>query len=184
MKLEIAIFGNPALRRKAEKITEFGPELQELVDDMLETMHENRGLGLAAEQVGREVSLCIIDVPVECDMDEETGERQNPDVDMPVVMVNPEIVEKIGRETMIEGCLSFPELFVPITRAREVAVVFQDAAGDEKKIRTSGLVARAVQHEIDHLDGVLIADRMSPVKKVSMSGQLKRLKKQGKDQEL
>jgi peptide deformylase len=184
MKLEIAIYGNPALRQKAELITEFGPELHELVDDMLETMYENRGLGLAAEQVGMDVSLCLIDVPVECDMDEETGMRQNPDVAMPMVMVNPEIVEKIGRETMNEGCLSFPELFVPITRAREVAVVFKDADGKEQKVSVTGLVSRAVQHEIDHLDGILIADRMSPVKKVSMAGQLRRLKKEGKGQEL
>ena len=114
---------------------------------MLDTLHENRGLGLAAEQVGRSESVCIVDVPEDCDVDEETGERQNPDVVMPVIMVNPEITEKDGSETMNEGCLSFPELFAPITRAREVVVSFQDPQGNPCTQRFSGLAGRAAGQE-------------------------------------
>ncbi len=152
--------------------------LRSLADNMVETMHAEEGIGLAAQQVGERVALCVVDVPASGDT-LDGGTRLNPDVAMPMVLFNPEIVEfSNDTEVYEEGCLSFPEIRVPVTRPAEVQVRWTDRDGVRREQHLYGLVARCVQHEMDHLNGVLICDRMSAVKKISMSGRLKRMKRE------
>ena len=180
MSLPICTYGNPILRKKAEEVREVTDALRELAKEMLETMYAERGVGLAAEQVGRSESLFVIDIPPDSDMDEQE-QRENPDVEMPLVCINPEILAhsddiQIGPE----GCLSFPDIFADVERWYEVDAEYTDLEGCRKKVHAKGLLARAIQHELDHLNGVLLVDRMSPVKKVTLGGKLKRLVKQNK----
>lgn len=177
MSFEIVTFGDPVLRVRAESVPRVTVEYKRLVDGMMETMHAAEGLGLAAQQVGRTVSVCVVDIPVALDVEEEGGPRLNPDVEMPLIMFNPKIVTR-GRELARrdEGCLSFPGIHTGVQRAAEVDVTFVDWKGIVRTLHCRGLLARAVQHELDHLDGVLLVDRMSPVKKISMAGKLKRLR--------
>lgn len=179
MKLKIRTFGDPVLRCRAEPVAAVTDALRRLADDMLETMYAARGLGLAAQQVGETCALCVIDIPAAMDVDEEGGPRLNPDIALPLVLFNPEIrAESAEKVACDEGCLSFPEIHAPVRRAREVTVRFLDREGQSREVTVRGLMARAVQHEGDHLAGVLLVDRMSPVKKISLAGQLKRLKKE------
>jgi len=168
------------LRKKAVVIPEITGEIHELVKDMFETMNAERGVGLAAEQVGRSEALCIIDVPEDSDFDED-GQRENPDTRMPLTLINPKIT---GHTDMVqvgqEGCLSFPEIYANVERWYEVDAEYTDLEGHLQKIHAKGLLARAIQHELDHLDGILLVDRMSHVKKVALNGKLKRLIKKTK----
>lgn len=180
MSLLICTYGNPILRKKAEEVGEITNELRELVKEMLETMYVERGVGLAAEQVGRSERMFIIDIPSDSDMD-ENEQRENPDIEMPLVCINPEVI-KHSDDIQIgpEGCLSFPDIFVDVERWFEVDAEYTDLDGKRHKIHTKGLLARAIQHELDHLNGILLVDRMSPVKKVTLGGKLKRLVKETK----
>jgi peptide deformylase len=166
--MNIETYGSQALREKATEVTEVDASIRDLADEMLKTMYANRGLGLAAEQVGRTESMCVIDVP---------REHLEDDVTMPLVLINPRIESMDGEVTAQEGCLSFPEIYVNIRRAMTVEVSYHDLDMQRRTLTVTGLLARAVQHEIDHLNGVLLVDRMSPVQRVSMAGKLKRLKR-------
>ncbi len=178
MKLLLRFYGDPVLRQKAAPVAAVDDRLRKLADDMIETMHAEEGIGLAAQQVGETVALCVVDVPASGDTDED-GARLNPDTAMPMVLFNPQIVESSDdTEVYEEGCLSFPEIRVPVTRPSEVVVRWTDRDGAKREQRLCGLVARCVQHEMDHLAGVLICDRMSAVKKISLSGKLKRMKRE------
>lgn len=180
MTYKITTYGNPVLRQTATVIPEVNDEVRKLADDMLETMYAEHGLGLAAEQVGATVSLCVIDVPPAADVD-ENGARENPDVAMPLVLINPEITERSDMLiTGQEGCLSFPGIYANVSRCETVSVKFLDRNSTPVELKVKGLLARAVQHELDHLSGVLFSDRMSPVKKVALTGKLKRLAKETK----
>lgn len=150
MKFNIRTKEDPVLREKNKKIKDpLDKEIQELVSSMLETMRESNGVGLAAPQVGKNLRLCVI---------EEGGETY--------ILINPQITAfsktKICEE---EGCLSFPGEFFQITRSEEVKVRFVDENGISRKIKAGGLLGRAFQHEIDHLDGVLITDRLKKNRK-------------------
>lgn len=178
MTHSLAIYGNPALRKKAEPVGEVTAEIRQLAQDLLETMYANKGLGLAAEQVGRTEAMCVIDVPP---MESEDGEivNDNPDVSMPLVLIDPVIVDMRGTQNGAEGCLSFPEIYATVERAEEVTVEFTNLEGLRQSLDAKGLLARAIQHELDHLAGVLLVDRMSAVKRVAVSGRLKRLRRTG-----
>ena len=177
MKFEILTYGQPILRVKATPVERVTPELRQMAAAMLETMYGAAGIGLAAQQVGRAIALCVIDVPPELDAQEEGGPRLNPDVRMPLIMFNPQITKRSKAGIRIdEGCLSFPGIHVAVERAAEVTVAFTDVNGAPQTVETRGLLARAVQHEMDHLSGVLLVDRMSPIKKISLAGELRRLK--------
>ena len=171
---EVLVLGTPVLREKAKKVTKIDECIKQLVDDMLVTMRARSGVGLAAQQVGETVAVCVIDTSSKGQAD---GETEAVDVPMPLVMINPEISETVGTAVCEEGCLSLPEIFVNISRAVELTAAFQDLAGKRQSIRAKGLLARAVQHELDHLNGILLVDRMSAIKKISLSGRLKKLKK-------
>lgn len=176
MRLKIREYGDPVLREKATRVESVDDRIRELADDMIETMHVSDGIGLAAEQVGERVALCVVDVPDRADTTEE-GKRLNPDVQMPLVLINPEIVSA-SRKTDVyeEGCLSFPDIRANVERPYEVIVRYTDREGRAVEQTLRALVGRCVQHEMDHLNGILICDRMSAVKKVALSGRLKRLR--------
>lgn len=180
MSLPICTYGNPVLRKKAVEVKEITGEIHELAKDMLETMYEEHGVGLAAEQVGSTHRIFVIDIPADSDM-EDDGTRENPDVAMPLVLINPQVT---GHTEDIqvgpEGCLSFPDIFANVERWYEVDAEYTDLEGKVRQVHAKGLLARAIQHELDHLDGILLVDRMSSVKKVALSGKLKRLVKETK----
>jgi len=180
LSCELLLFGRDELRRKAVPVGDIDDDVRRLARDMLDTMYAENGLGLAAEQVGRTEAMFVVDVPPRHDVGPETSERVNPDADMPIVAVNPSLSDPEGTETREEGCLSFPEIYVPIERAEEVTLSFTDLDGRAESVRAKGLLARAIQHEMDHLDGVLLVDRMTPVQRVAVAGKLKRLRKASK----
>lgn len=177
MKYDVVIFGKEVLRAKAQPVGEVTDEVKKLAADMLETMYAASGVGLAAEQVGRTERMCVIDVPADAENKEYV--EFNKAVAMPLVMVDP-VIKELSKATQrgSEGCLSFPEIYAQITRANEVAVEYTGLDGVRHTARARGLLARAIQHECDHLDGVLLVDRMSVVQRISVGGKLKRL--QGK----
>jgi len=182
MKLELQLYGSSALRCKARPVAEVTQSVRRLVADMLDTMHMEKGIGLAAEQVGSDLAVCVVDVPEEYDRS-PAGGRLNPDLKMPLVLINPRIVEASPqRVTAEEGCLSFPGIYLPISRPEEVTVSFLDRNGHARQVHCRGLVSRAVQHEMDHLAGILIVDRVSPWRRVRILHRLLRLKRRGKRQ--
>ena len=175
MIYQVVTFGHDVLRQKAVPVAEITEEIRQLVADMLESMYAAKGLGLAAEQVGHTESVCVIDVPSE--VEKEACREENAAVPMPLVMINPEILAKEGTQRNEEGCLSFPDIGAPITRADKVTVTYTDLGGARQTVTARGLLSRAIQHETDHLSGVLLVDKMSPMQKMSVAGQLKRLQK-------
>jgi len=180
---DITIYGNEALRRKAQAVPTVDDRVRKLAQDMLETMYAGKGLGLAAEQIGRDEHICVIDIPPLPDGEGAgAASERNSKVTMPLVLVNADIVERDGRQNGQEGCLSFPEVYVNVERAERIKVTYTSLENEETTIEADGLLARAIQHELDHLNGVLLVDHMSPVQKVGVAGKLKRLKKQGKAQ--
>ena len=180
---DIMLYGNPVLREKAVPVANIDDGIRQLVGEMLETMYANNGVGLAAQQVGRNERMCVVDVsPVREPDDEHNPADADDGVPMPLVMINPRMVDQGGEQTGDEGCLSFPEISFPIKRAAELTAVFTDADGNEQTVRCTGLLARAIQHELDHLNGVLLVDRMSAAQKIAVAGRLKRLRKRGRFQ--
>ena len=163
-------FGNSALREKSKVVDVVDDDIRKLTEDMLITMHEADGVGLATEQIGRNEALCIIDVPKEYACD----------VEMPLVLINPEILEADGELYEQEGCLSFPNIYIKLHRSKNVTASYTDLAGNRQTIKATGLLSRAIQHELDHLNGILLVDHMSPVQKVANAGKLKRMKRAAK----
>ena len=174
MVQKIVCYGEEPLRAKAVPVTKITPEIRQLVADMVETMKAARGVGLAAEQVGRQEAVCVIDVPADAEKPECAA--FNAPVAMPLIMLNPEVSEPRGKQRDEEGCLSFPEISVPVTRASQVTATYTDLDGARRTITVQGLLARAIQHECDHLHGVLLVDRMSTLQRMSVAGQLRRLR--------
>ena len=178
MKYAICKYGHPVLREKATPVSEFGPELEALASDMFETMYAARGIGLAAQQIGRTEHICVIDIPPDGDLSPE-GLPMNPEICMPLTLVNTEIVDSSQSVSPFEeGCLSFPDILGAVTRPEEVRVRHQNLAGEVVEWTARGLLARAVQHELDHLNGILFIDHMSQVRRMALAGRLKRLKKE------
>jgi len=164
MILEVVKYGHPALRQKGERIEKVTPEIKILVADMFETMHTNHGIGLAAQQVGKALQLAVFDVREVKDRPswlELDGKPADVNEFMPLVLINPEIKPGGEPATGGEGCLSFPEIFAEITRPESVDVKALNQKGKPVEFRCGGLLARAIQHEVDHLNGILFIDRMS-----------------------
>ncbi len=178
MKRSIRIYGDPVLREKAEEVTAIDEQVRALARDMIETMHAQSGIGLAAQQVGETVSICVVDLPAEMDQDED-GAPMNPGVRMPMILLNPVILESDRKATSREeGCLSFPEIMGKIERPWTVTVRHKDLDGTSHERTYHGMLARVLQHEIDHLNGVLFIDRMSHVKRLALKGKLKRMRRE------
>jgi len=181
VKQTIHTYGDDVLREPARPVAEVDDRVRALAKDMIETMRLERGVGLAAQQVGSTDALCVIEVPLEMDRSED-GVVHNPGVTMPLVLVNPEITDfSREKEAGDEGCLSFPGIYAPVSRSVEVTVKFLDLKGRPQELRLKKFVARVAQHEIDHVNGVLFVDRMSRIKRIALSGQLKRLKKETRE---
>lgn len=178
MALKLRFYGDPILRRPAVKFTEFGPEVRDIAQEMLAMMKAERGVGLAAQQAGLDKSICVISVPEDYDKD-DAGNRMHPDVTMPLVLVNPLITEKNEDiEKAEEGCLSFPGINGQIPRATRISLEFQDMQGKSRTLQLRDFLARVVQHEVDHLNGVLFIDHMSKVKRMAIKGKLRKLKEE------
>lgn len=149
--LRVLHFPDDRLRTVAKPVAGITPEIQQLVNDMLETMYDENGIGLAATQVDRHVRVVVIDV----------SEQR----DEPLVLINPEIIAKSGDTTYEEGCLSVPNSYAKVERAAEVTVKAQNANGDWFELQADGLLAICIQHELDHLLGKLFIDYLSPLKR-------------------
>ena len=181
MKLPILQYGDPMLRAKGKGIDQIDDRIRELVANMLETMEAANGVGLAAQQVGEALQLTVLDISRVEDRP-STMKLNGQDVDaqtaMPLVLINPEIELADETEMGTEGCLSFPEITGEIERAKSVIARGQTLEGGKIEIEATGLLARALQHEADHLNGILFIDRMSSATKASLSSRLKRLQKE------
>ena len=167
--LPIRKYGDPVLRDPATPLTEadFTPELQTLIDDMVDTMYAAPGVGLAANQVGVSKRLMVIDLSV----GEEPGEM--------LVFINPVISDPEGEITEEEGCLSIPDFVEVVTRPESLTVTYLDRDGKEQSMRAEGLMARAVCHEIDHLDGTLFIDYLRGLKKDRILKKIQKLVRAG-----
>ena len=184
MVLPIVHFNSPILREKGTKIAAFDAALAKLAADMIDTMHEAHGIGLAAQQIGQAIQLCVVDLrETEADFDwEYDGARPPIDLFMPLTIVNPVLkVVPEPTDSYEEGCLSFPEIRGDVVRPDEITVKFQDVAGVPHTLRCNGLLARCVQHEADHLNGVLFIDRMAKPVLAVIEPELKALKKQTRE---
>jgi peptide deformylase len=181
MILPILQYGDPILRSKGKRIDEIDDRIRELAANMIETMHAAHGVGLAAQQIGEALQLTVLDVsPVEDrpSMLKLDGTDIDPKMPMPLVLINPEIELYGDTEVGLEGCLSFPEITGDIERAQSVIVRTQTLEGGTIHIEASGFLARAIQHEHDHLHGILFIDRMNSAAKAALSSRLRRLQKE------
>lgn len=176
MKHQLCVYGHPTLRQPADPIALIDKAIKSLAQEMLEIMAAKKGIGLAAQQIGQTVQICVIDFPLKYDTAEPAGPRLNPEALLPLVMINPVILSRTGLAADNEGCLSIPEIWAPVQRAQEISVAFLNLQGEKQTLRARGLLARVIQHELDHLKGVLFVDRVSAIKKISLSAKLKRLK--------
>ncbi len=176
----ICTYGNPVLREKAQPVETVTDELRALADRMFGLMYAADGIGLAAEQIGRTEALFVLDIPPRADRDSE-GRPLNPGVSMPLAVFNPEIIGASEEtDVMEEGCLSFPGIQVAVTRPVEVVLRYLDRNSQEQTLNAKGLLARAIQHENDHLNAVLLVDHMSATAKILKAGTLKRMVRENK----
>ena len=181
MRLPVLQYGNPILRAKGKRVDKVDNHIRELAHNMLETMHAANGVGLAAQQVGEALQLTVLDISQVEDRPSTmklNGENVDPKSAMPLMLINPEI--QLGDETEMgtEGCLSFPEITGEIERAKSLIAQAQTLEGNKIDMEASGLLARAIQHEVDHLNGILFIDRMNSAAKTALSSRLKRLQKE------
>jgi len=183
MILSILQYGDPILRAKGKRIEEIDDQIRALAANMIETMHAAHGVGLAAQQIGQALQLTVLDVSQVEDrpsMLKLNGKSVDPGKSMPLVLINPEIDLSGATEMGTEGCLSFPEITGEIERTKSIVAHAQTLRNDKINIEAGGLLARAIQHEVDHLNGILFIDRMNSAAKAALSSRLKRLQKQTK----
>jgi peptide deformylase len=181
MILQILEYGDPILRAKGKPVENIDDRIRELAANMVETMHAANGVGLAAQQIGEALQLTVLDVSLVEDRPSTLkldGRDVDPKAAMPLVLINPEIQLHGTTEVGVEGCLSFPEITGDIERAKSVIVRAQTLEGGTIEIEASGFLARAIQHEGDHLNGILFIDRMNSAAKAALSSRLKRLQKE------
>jgi peptide deformylase len=164
MILPILKYGHPVLRQKGARIERIAPEVIKLIDDMFETMRAASGVGLAAQQVGHALQLTVLDVRGVKDRPstlERDGQPADVEAAMPLVLINPQVTPVGPPVPGPEGCLSFPEIFEDISRPETVEVTALNRDGQSFSFKAGGLLARAIQHEVDHLNGILFIDRMA-----------------------
>jgi len=167
MVYKVRIYGDPALRENTEAVTEFDENLRDLVGNMIETMFKDNGIGLAAPQIGISKKIAVIDLS----FGEEIGKV--------MTLINPEILEVESKCSFEEGCLSVPGIYEQVLRPESVRVRYQNINGDELEKDVDGLLARVIQHESDHLGGVLFVDRLSAVKRNLLAKTLRSLAEGG-----
>jgi peptide deformylase len=163
--LPIYLLGQGVLRRKARPVKGTSPELVRFAADMVATMRTAEGVGLAANQVGDLRRIIVVD----------TGAMDEPETDRALVLLNPEIIEEVGECTMPEGCLSIPNIREEVTRPETIRVRYRDLEFTEQVITADGLLSRVIQHELDHINGVLFVDRLNIVKRKLLRGRLNKI---------
>ena len=161
--LEVVNYGNPVLRKKCSQVADFS-KLSDLIDDMFDTMYEEEGIGLAANQVGFDMNLFIIDI------------SHTDDNEFPRIFINGEIISSRGESIFSEGCLSIPDVALEVTRPEVILFKYQDIHQKWHEKEFDGLLSRAIQHEIDHLNGVLIIDLVSEMQRLKVNKEVKRIK--------
>ena len=181
MTLRITQYGESILHQKGSTVESFDAELSQLSKDMLEAMHQVEGIGLAAQQVGKALRFCVVDVPdhpeypMACIVD---GKALSPSLLMPLSLANPEITPLPSDEYYYEeGCLSFPEIRGDVARPERILVHYQDLDGVRHELECDGLLARCIQHEADHLDGILFTERMEKKVYAEVKAEVQALKK-------
>ncbi len=183
MVLPVVKFGDPVLRKRGARIESITPEVRQLIADMFETMESARGVGLAAQQVGHALQLTIVDVrgvkerPSQLWLD---GQPADVEAFMPLVLINPVIKPTGDPDRGPEGCLSFPEMYADVTRPSQVDVTALNERGEPFSFRAGGLLSRAVQHEVDHLNGILFIDRMDASSRQELDEEIKTLQAETK----
>ncbi|MBF8293536.1 MAG: def [Bacteroidetes bacterium] len=178
--LPIYLYGTEVLRKKAKAIPRLDHSIIKLMYDLAETMHKANGIGLAATQVGELRRMLVVDLAaIERGVTEEGEEKEPPPGTEAkvLVMINPEIVEAEGSASMEEGCLSIPDLRAEVDRPQKVSVRYRDANFDEVKLTAEGILARVIQHEADHLDGIMFVDRVGKTRRVLLKSDLKKIEK-------
>jgi peptide deformylase len=164
--LHIKIYGDPVLRKQAKEITKVDESIRKLASDMLKTLKEAGGIGLAANQIGQDKKLFVID---------RSFFTATPGEDSPLIVINPTLVESYGEQTAEEGCLSIPGTYADVTRQLEVLVKGIDLDEREIKIEGKGFLSRVLLHEIDHLNGLLFIDHLSSIRRRLLAKKLKKL---------
>ena len=162
--LEVVHYGNPILNKKCTPVSEFS-KLSDFIDDMFDTMYEEEGIGLAANQVGVDMNLFVIDI------------SHTDDNEFPRIFINGVITSSEGECVFLEGCLSIPQVALDVTRPEKIIFKYQDTEEKWHEEKFEGLLARAIQHEIDHLNGVLIIDLVSEMQRASVNQEVKKIKK-------
>lgn len=178
MILPIVQYGDPILRKRCQPVVEVTPDLVSLSEDMIETMHDAQGIGLAAPQIGADLRLAVVDVShdPECvSVLRVNGEDASLEDLMPLIFINPEFELSGDKEGMEEGCLSIQDIRAEVRRPTVLKGSFELLDGSRLELETDGLLARVIQHETDHLNGVLFVDRVSAAAKLSLRRKLKRL---------
>ncbi len=183
MKLRITKYGEPILRAKGRRLEKVDDRIRELAANMIETMHAANGVGLAAQQIGEALQLTVLDISRVEDRPSTlrvNGEEVDPIEAMPLVLVNPEL--KLDEETELgpEGCLSIPDVSADVVRAVRVTARARTIEEKDIELEAGGLLARALQHEVDHLNGILFVDRLSAAAKAALASRLKRLQKENR----
>ena len=180
MTLRITQYGESILHQDGKVVSSFGAELTELANQMLKAMDQAEGIGLAAQQIGQAIRFCVIDVPehpeypMTCILD---GKPLSPSLLMPMALANPEVLPLLSNEYYYEeGCLSFPEIRGEVARPERIMVNYQDLDGNAHQLECDGLLARCIQHEVDHLNGVLFIDRMEKKTFAEIKKEVKELK--------
>ena len=180
MTLRITQYGESILHQDGKVVSSFGAELTELANQMLKAMNQAEGIGLAAQQIGQAIRFCVIDVPehpeypMTCILD---GKPLSPSLLMPMALANPEVLPLLSNEYYYEeGCLSFPEIRGEVARPERISVKYQDLDGNAHQLECDGLLARCIQHEVDHLNGILFIDRMEKKTFAEIKKEVKELK--------
>ena len=177
MILPIVAYGTPVLKKKGKDITPEYPAFEQLLENMWETMYEANGVGLAAPQVGIAIRLFIVDASTFADDDELTEEEQKQLIGFKKVFINPQIEESGEEWAFNEGCLSIPDIREDVYRQEEIQIRYWDENFKEHTEQYTGLAARVIQHEYDHIEGVLFTDKLSPLKKRLIKGKLNNIAK-------
>ena len=183
MILPILQYGDPILRAKGKRVEQIDDHIRELAVNMIETMHAAHGVGLAAQQIGKTLQLTVLDISQIEDRPSTmklNGKEVDPGMTMPLVLVNPELELRGETEVGVEGCLSFPEISADIERSKSVIARAQTLEGENIEIEAGGLLSRVIQHEFDHLHGILFIDRINSAAKAALSSRLKRMQKETK----
>lgn len=168
--MQVVKYPHPTLRHKSKPLRKVDPELKRMVRQMFELMYENNGIGLAGNQVDLPYRLIVLNLSGDSDAKDEEH-----------VFLNPVITKRAGNAEAEEGCLSLPEIYAPVRRAERVALTTYNLAGEQVALELTGLFARAAQHEIDHLDGVLFVDRLTPANQLGVKEKLGELERQYAD---